>query len=165
MKSHKIFIYVFVILFGLYCVKVLACKGFENRSMSSSYGKEVIRLANGAKVYAIRESRGLHFNQYYLRQANCGCEPANVETDYILHSDYSALLYKVTDQGLNIYVAAESIDIHKPPKAWANVIATGEYNEMYKNPTRYGITKTAIPHNQWCLINWFRKSSSWRQGE
>lgn len=162
MKIRKIFILVFVILLVLYCVKVLACKGIENRLNSSSYGKEVIRIANGTKVYAIRESWGLHFNQFYLSQSNCGCDPANSDTDYILNKDSSALLYKVTDQGLNIYVRPVSLDIHKPLKPWANVIATGEYNKMYMDPSRYGITKTTIPDNEWCLINLFRKSSSRR---
>jgi hypothetical protein len=158
-RFRKISIFVFGILIGLYCIKVIACKGIENWSMSSNYGKEVIRLANGTKVYAIRESWGFHFNQFYLRQNNCGCEPSKSDSDYILDINSSALLYKVTNQGLNLYVG-ELSEIRKPQKQWANVIATGEINKMYMNPSRYGITKTTIPHNQWCLINWFRKASS-----
>ncbi len=164
-KIRNTIIVVFGILIGLYCLKSLASKAFDNWDHSSSYGQETVKLANGTKIHIIRESWGLHFNQIHLSQRrNCECEPANPGTDYVLDFNSGELIYKVTSQGLNIYVPEPS-DIHKPLKEWANVVSTGEYNEMAMHPSRYGAIKTRVPHDQWCLINWFRKSSSARSND
>ena len=138
--------------------------------LSSSFGKQTIKLRDGSKVYAVLESWGLNSDRVSLTRDPDTCKTANPETDYIdIEQNGDALIYQVTDKGLVIFADQQS-QFHEPLRPWSQerpsvVIARDpSWGDMYHDPARYHVSRINIPLNQVCLINFFRKASSLRPG-
>ena len=154
----KIIFSVMIILIGLTCAVIC----FNNWSLSSSYSRDVIRLADGSKVYVILEEWALHDKLLFITQNSCGCMPANPDTDYIFKSIGRYWLdYKVTDKGLVIF---DRGDWRAPNIPWTKNKPIFEFlkSDMIEHPEAYGITALRRHSGQWCFLNLFRASSSLR---
>ena len=155
----KIIFIVMIILIGLTCAVIC----FNNWSLSSSYSRDVIRLADGSKVYVMLEEWALHDKLLFITQNPCGCRPANPDTDYISKSlGYDWLDYKVTDKGLVIF--GWDIYWREPNIPWTKNKPVFELpkSDMREHPEAYGITALRRHSGQWCFLNLFRPSSSLR---
>src|SRR6185312_6908478 len=87
----------------LFCWLVFAPLG-RNWLASSSFGKVSIKLADGSKVYVVRESWGRHTDEISIRRDPDGCRASDPTTDYIdVEQNGSVLAYRATRSGLFIY--------------------------------------------------------------
>ena len=149
-------------------VLLLVKQGVHNWFGSSSYGKEKILLADGTKVYVVRELWG-HRERLHITQDVDGCKPGDERKDYLGPiNTWSFLLYKVQPQGWSIYSDIVPREILSPFQAWseARPVLVAAKNpgieDLYRDRYRYGISVMDVPLNEACLINIFRLENSLR---
>ena len=157
-----------LILVCLLLVFPFAKLGIGNWFASSSYGKKQIVLADGTKVYVIRELWG-HRERLYITRDSDGCKPGDAKTDYLGPVDaWSILLYKVQPDGWSVYSDISPRETVAPTQGWSQakptvVVAKDPgIEDLYKDRDRYGISAINVPLNEICLINVFRVENSLR---
>jgi len=141
----------------------LVPNGCINLPHSSRYGKEVIALPDGSKVYAMQEKWGLHYSRLSITQNPSGCQPANPDTDYIFNDIINNIMvYKVKDEGL--FIIDRDGYWREPRTPWTKNKPTFELltSDMFNHPEKYAITILREYSNQWCFRNPFRSSTSLR---
>ena len=155
----------FIIWTGVFCALVWGLLiGLSNYLGSSNFGKAVITLSDGSKVFVIHEQWGLHDERLSVTQNPDGCSPSNPDTDYIdQYGDGENLIYSVEKDGLVLYddeYQTEEVKIHEPSKPWSSpkVIVKKARYSAFDNPQVAGVRVLKVPVNQKCWINFFRKS-------
>jgi hypothetical protein len=134
---------------------------------SSNFGKAVISLENGSKVYVIRESWGLHSDEISVTQNPDGCLPPNPARDYIdTYGDGHSLIYSVSGNELTIYDEAGPTRIHEPDSPWTGVQVTVKalrdpsWTMMHQNPQQFGVIVVDVPLNEVCWKNFLRTAGT-----
>jgi hypothetical protein len=148
----------------------LGSQGFRNWLGSSSFGNASIKLADGSKMYVVRESWGRHTDEISIRRDSDGCRASDPKTDYIdVEQNGNTLVYKVTGNGLVIYTDPPPNEIHEPTVPWASsrptILATKQpaWIEMVQHPEQYNVVTMRVSLNEICLINLFRHENSLRE--
>jgi len=131
---------------------------------SGSFGRVPIQLRNGSMIYAVRESRGLSFEQLSLTRDPTGCKPADPAVDYIYRNPADPIiLYAVTAEGLTIYDYPFNRIVEEPRNDWVGfsvrVSRTKDpfYDDVRANPEKYGGTRLSIPLNETCWSSILRR--------
>jgi hypothetical protein len=132
---------------------------------SSSFGRVILSMGDGSKVYVVRESWGLHTDQISVTQNSDCCRPPNPASDYIdTYGDGHKLTYSVSGNELTIYDEAGRVGIHEPSRSWSHVKVvlkkTRALGDMLANPRNYGVTILEVPLNEVCWINFIRKAGT-----
>lgn len=164
-KKHQIITGIIVICLLL----TAAAFALSNWFGSSNFGKAVISMKDGSKVYVIHEQWGLHEDEISITQNTDGCKPPDPNTDYIdTQGDGESLVYSLTNNELVIYEepngdAAHTLPWHQPSKPWLGVNVA--VKQTRRNPREYGVTVLKVPLNETCWKNFFRKvGTSLRNG-
>lgn len=156
----------FVLVMLALCACVPAYRGISNWMYSSNFGRLVIKLQNGKRIYVVRESRGLNGEILSVTENPDGCTPANPATDYIEDgpSD-NTILYTVTPRGLTLYDDPFQRFIAEPHASWTDTSVfvsrskTPYYGDVRANPSTYGAVLREVPLNELCFRNLFRRSN------
>jgi hypothetical protein len=132
---------------------------------SSNFGKAVIPLGDGSRVYVVHESWGLHEDELSVTRNPDGCVPPDPVTDFIdTYGDGSRLIYSFNENGLVLYDDEGPAGMHAPSKPWPNskitVKKTRALADMYVNPKQYGVTVLNVPLNEVCWRNFFRRAGT-----
>jgi hypothetical protein len=156
-------------LLGLACVGAALLAALWNWSMSSKFGRVAIPLASGSTVYAVRESWGLGSEQLSITRNPDGCVPADPANDYVFRNPADdSVLYKVVGDGLIIYDYPFNRIVEEPTHPWTEIKVIVSrtkdpfYDDVHADPAKYEATRTAIPLNETCWRNIFRRSNSLR---
>lgn len=142
--------------------------GLRNWFQSSNYGRSVIRLADGTKVYAVRQQWG-HRRQLYWTLDSDGCRPADPDTDYIeTNEEVTVLVYRVTKDGLVLFSDLKPFELRQPAHPWSHprttveVAKDPEWHDLVAHPEQFNVSIADIPNEEFCWINLFRKENSLR---
>jgi hypothetical protein len=156
----------FVVALVVLCACVAAYRGISNWMYSSNFGRLVIKLENGKRIYAVRESRGLNGEILSFTENPDGCMPANPATDYIEDRPTdNTILYAITPRGFTLYDDPFQKFIAEPQQPWTDTIVfmnrskTPYYGDVRANPSAYGAVLRKVPLNEYCLRNLFRRSN------
>jgi hypothetical protein len=158
-----------VFLISWFILMPLGRRGLRNWLDSSSFGRISIKLADGSKVYVVRESWGRHTDEISIRHDSDGCRVAEPKTDYIdVEQNGNALVYRVTGSGLLIYSDPPPYKILSPTGRWNSnrptILPTKQpaWIEMLQHPEQYNVVALHVPLNEMCLVNLFRHENSLR---
>jgi hypothetical protein len=132
--------------------------------VSNEFGKVVITLRDGSKIYAVREARGLSYEQISLTRNSDGCISADPDNDYIRENPAeSAILYSITSDGIMLYDDPFTRYIQEPTSPWADIKVVinrsrrPSERDVHSDPQKYGATLVKIPLNETCWKNLFRR--------
>lgn len=148
------------------CASLMA--GLRNWFQSSNYGRSVISLSNGTKVYAVRQ-QGRHRRQLSLTLSSDGCKPANPETDYIVTNEAATVLvYRVTNNGLVLFSDVKPFELQQPLHPCADdrqaveVVTDPELEDLVAHPEQFNVSVTGAQNDEFCWKNFFRRENSLR---
>jgi hypothetical protein len=107
---------------GLVVLALAVGYAISNWLGSSRFGKVAIPIGNGATVYVVHESWGLHSDEISVTLNPDGCVPPNPATDYIdTYGDGHSLVYSPAPNGLVLYTESGSLTIQEPAVPWSGV--------------------------------------------
>ena len=142
--------------------------GLRNWFLSSNYGRSVIKLADGTKVFAVRQEWG-HRRQLHWTLDPHGCRPANPDTDYIQTNEAATVLvYRVTERGLVLFSDVKPFELQQPAHPWGHPRPTVEvakdpqWEDLVAHQQQFNVSITDVPNDEFCWINLFRKENSLR---
>ena len=141
-------------------------KGLGNWFQSSNFGRSVIRLADGTKIYAVRQTWG-HRRQIFLTLDPDGCKTADPNTDYILMNEAdTVIVYRVTSNGLILFSDLKPFEIQQPVRSWAKsrpTVVTAydpEIEDLVQHPQQNNVVVMDVFEDEVCIINLFRIENS-----
>ena len=162
-KINKTFLVVGVVGI-LTVVALLAWRGFASASLSSRFGKMEIRLPDGSRLYAKRESWGLHTQRLSVSQNPDPCVPADPKTDYI-NDDADAIIYSVHGWTVHIYQMPPPFSF-SAPESWRgnrpDFVNADDWWSLYHQPKQVDAVALDVPLNAFCLSHFWSPVSSLR---
>jgi len=146
-------------------VVVVGLWALSNKLGASKFGRSTVVLENGAQVYVVRESWGLHSEELSITQNPDGCLPPNPTTDYIdKFGDGHSLVYSIEGNQLILFSDEGPLSIEPPQRQWLDVHVTIKktrtWSEMLQNPGPYNVSVVTVPLNEACWKNFFRKAGT-----